>query len=453
MDDRIESMKRKIKDERRGRIDPVPSLDEVASAPEGKSSGEAGENGPSGTIDRSEHLKYLNEHHALQPEEIMAGAGRGALIKRWISPLVRSVTGNLTARWNAFTAVLVRFLNEVAERLNRHEHQMRAMNDRIEESRGQLAERMDLLYGKSEGNLTDMEMAVARFRSDLQQCIDRLDAFRETHALQGIRLKEILADLSKDKKRKAPLTPGQADHYLARLVSEDYYHFERLFREKSDHLMEKFKAYAPFFEGCKKVLDLGCGRGEFLTLMAGKGIPAYGLDSNAAMVETCRGKGLDVREQDVIEHLRSMKTGHVDGLFAAQLVEHLPADALREFIALACDRLPEGGKLLVETINPASVYALSRTFYLDFTHVRPVSPEGLKFLLEAAGCRRAEIRLISPVPEEVTLRKLPVERVKDRDELSFISAYNQNIDRLNSLLYGYQEYAVLAEKGGERAGS
>jgi len=447
MDDKIESMKRKIKEERQGSIDPVPSLNEVRSGSMEKPGMDDQGDRLSPPLDQSENLKFLNDHAAIQNEDLLAGYRSGSLIKRLMVPLVRSVAHNFAARWNEFAARLVRFLNEAAGRFNRHEHGMRELHDRMEQNSGHLTERMDLLYGKSEGNLISMEMEIGRLQKEVRHCMEKLDAFRESHTARERQVKEILAELGRGAERKKRIPAKQADAYLERMVSHDNYHFESLFREKSEHLVEKFKAYRAFFENCSQVLDLGCGRGEFLKLMAEQDIQAYGVDSNAAMVEACGSKGLDARQEDLIRHLRSLERGRVEGMFAAQLVEHLSTETLREFVELAYDRLSPGGKLVVETINPESLYALSRTFYLDFTHIKPISPEGLKFLLEAAGFHRLETRFLSPVPEEVRLRKLSVQRVRDREELAFMNTYNKNIDRLNSLLYGYQEYAVLAQKG------
>lgn len=443
MEDKIKSARQKIKDENRGDMDPIPSLEKI----KGKA-GEREENRKFPLIDGSENLKFINENADFQSDEIVREFRKGSFAKRCLAPIIQPISRAILIPWTAFAAHLVRFLNEVSGYLNRHEHKIKEFYDRIDENNQHLLDRMDLLYNKNEENILSLERDIARLEKEVHVCTEQLNAFKATHSVQGRKVKELLASLSAVQKRGKRLAPDTARAYLKELESQEYYGFENLFREKTEILLAKFKAHVPFFDACTHVLDLGCGRGEFLALMAEKGIQAYGVDSNAEMVTECRKRGLKAEEQDILDHLRSLKQGAVDGMFAAQLVEHLPLAAVREFMELAFDRLAPGGKLLVETINPESVYALSRTFYLDYTHIRPMHPEGLKFLLESIGFTRAEIRLLSPLPEDIQLRKLPLDRVKDKEELSFISTYNKNIDRLNSLLYNYQEYAVLVQKNG-----
>ena len=144
--------------------------------------------------------------------------------------------------------------------------------------------------------------------------------------------------------------------------------------------------------------------------------------------------GIEVVEQDAVEHLAGLEAGAVDGIVVSHVVEHLPAAALVHLIGVAGDKLTDGGVLIVETPNPESLLAGSVNFHRDPTHVRPVHPDTLAFLCESAGFNEIEIRRLSPVPPR---HMLPVPAEGDLSRI---------VTQLNDLLYGYQDYAVIARK-------
>ena len=119
------------------------------------------------------------------------------------------------------------------------------------------------------------------------------------------------------------------------------------------------------------------------------------------MVARCRQKGLAVEEADLFSFLRSRPEGSLGGVTAFQVVEHLPADALLPLVELAVSRLAPGGRLLLETVNAESVYAM-KWFWMDLTHVRPVPAPSLGRLMEACGLRDVTIDWRSPVPPEAS---------------------------------------------------
>ncbi|HHS97027.1 MAG TPA: class I SAM-dependent methyltransferase [Chloroflexi bacterium] len=144
--------------------------------------------------------------------------------------------------------------------------------------------------------------------------------------------------------------------------------------------------YVPFFSRCGRVLDIGCGEGQFLELLGAEGIDAQGLDIDPGMVERCRQKGLDVVEADLFDYLpRHRET--FDGIFCSNLIEHLSAEEAVQFVRLAFDALQEGGVFLIATPNPASLIVHLHEFWRDATHVRPYARHLLEFLLFQAGFR------------------------------------------------------------------
>ncbi len=174
------------------------------------------------------------------------------------------------------------------------------------------------------------------------------------------------------------------------------------------------------------VLDVGCGRGEFLRILSAEGIPASGVESNPVTVAACRAGGLDVEEADALDALGRRAPGSLGAVVAFQVVEHWPPEAIFRFLQQARRATSPGGVLVLETVNTDSLSAL-RSFYLDPTHVRPVPPEALKFLAEAAGFSDARIEYRSPLP--------PSERLEERSD---------NDRKLNALLFGAQDYALIA---------
>src|SRR6188472_231332 len=125
-------------------------------------------------------------------------------------------------------------------------------------------------------------------------------------------------------------------------------------RGSTADVRERQRPYVDDFRGAAPVLDVGCGRGEFLGLLREAGIEARGVDADADMVAFARGAGLDVVQADAVAYLEGLDDGSLGGVFAAQLVEHLPPAALLRLLQLAARKLRPGGLLVAETINPLS---------------------------------------------------------------------------------------------------
>lgn len=142
--------------------------------------------------------------------------------------------------------------------------------------------------------------------------------------------------------------------------------------------------YLPFFEGCRSVLDIATGRGEFLDVLREAGIPASGVDLDPLMIRTARAAGHDVTEGDAFEFLRA-REGAADGVFSAHFIEHLPSERVIELFALAVRALRPGGRFVVCTPNAASLPTLQRQFWWDATHVRMYDVDLLRFLAAEAG--------------------------------------------------------------------
>lgn len=251
----------------------------------------------------------------------------------------------------------------------------------------------------------------------------------------------------------APATPPDASQPSSaarepagHLDSYKYVCFEDLFRGSREEIRYRLQTYVPVFAGASDVLDVGCGRGEFLGLLEAAGVTARGIDLNHEMVEVCRARGLDVVEGDLVGYLSGLPDGSLGGLIAVQVVEHLEPGYLMRALDLAFQKLRPGSPIVLETINVSSWFAFFSSYLRDLTHVRPLHPETLQFLLTASGFQQARIEYRAPLPEEERLHHVPTTDVESPQVAGLIEVVNLNVDRLNGLLFADLDYAAIAER-------
>jgi O-antigen chain-terminating methyltransferase len=240
----------------------------------------------------------------------------------------------------------------------------------------------------------------------------------------------------------APAPPPAPD-----LDAFKYVGFENAFRGPTDEIARRLESYLPTFAGQSDVLDIGCGRGEFLDLLRAHGISARGLDSNHAMAEACRARGLDVTEADALTYLRGLDDGALGGLFAAQVVEHLPPAYLTALLETAAHKLRPGAPIVLETINPACWVAFFESYIRDLTHVRPLHPETLQYFLRASGFRDVTIAYRSPVDPAGRLRDVAPPAPDTPPLLAdLIDTFNENMATLNGRMFTYMDYAAIGRR-------
>jgi O-antigen chain-terminating methyltransferase len=251
-------------------------------------------------------------------------------------------------------------------------------------------------------------------------------------------LQDQIGRLSAALAEKRNPSPADVAAVLEPLRDWRYERFENRHRGPREEIRRKQEGYLEFFRAGGTIMDLGCGRGEFLELLRERGFRGEGVDLNTQMIGLCRDKGLDVRRADILEALAGTTDGSLDGIFSSQVIEHVSAAHLERLVELAFAKLAPGGTLVLETINPASVFALVQVYFLDLSHRLPVHPLALRFLLESAGF--ADVRVIyGDGLDEEKLKPLP-----PADERTAI--LNDDIDRLNRLLYAAPEYAAVGRK-------
>jgi cyclopropane fatty-acyl-phospholipid synthase-like methyltransferase len=153
----------------------------------------------------------------------------------------------------------------------------------------------------------------------------------------------------------------------------------------------------------------------------------------------CRARGLDVEESDALSFLERQRDGSIGALVAIQVVEHFSPAYLLRFLDAAYRTLRPGAPLVLETINPACWMAFFETYIRDLTHQKPLHPDTLKYLVQAAGFSSVDVQYRAPVGDGDRL-----ERVAGGDALS--NAINAHADKLNARLFSSMDYAVVARR-------
>ncbi len=349
-------------------------------------------------------------------------------LKKLLRPLVKLPLGDLHDRQRVFNLVVLEHL------------------ERLETLRRQQAERVEALDAFVREAL---EEALAHNDALYARADQKLDRYRaEAHDLTAT-LGAALAALEPGaKSRQAAGGDGAAVALAGALDERAYLELERRYRGSEEDVVQRLEVYLPYLREAPRglpVLDLGCGRGEALALLAGAGIPARGVDANARMVARCRERGLEAEEGDLFAVLAAAEEGSLAGVVSFHVVEHLPPAAVDRLVRLAWRALAPGGVLVLETPNPLSVVVAARSFWLDPTHVRPVHPDTLRLLFELAGFDGIEHVELRPYPPherlpELDLAALPASQRELADRV------NRLRDRLDELLFGYQDYALVGRK-------
>jgi O-antigen chain-terminating methyltransferase len=215
--------------------------------------------------------------------------------------------------------------------------------------------------------------------------------------------------------------------------------FTAAFRGGVDDMESRYDELARLFVGCSPVLDIGFGRGEFLRLLRDLEVDAYGIETDPTLVEAARNQGLRAEVGRAVEHLSMVPDDHLGGVVMIQVIEHLTPQHVIDVVQIMADKIRPGGRAVVETVNPMSLFTYAHALWVDPDHVRPVHPNYLRFLFAEAGFATVEKVDRSPVPADESLELLPGD-----DELA--KRLNVNFERINALLFGPQDYAIVATR-------
>ncbi len=333
-------------------------------------------------------------------------------------------------------------------RERRYEATMRVVQHRLATGLGGLSAGLNELSGELEKRSESMGARERRYEAQVNDV-------RSTLAV----MQRAVQTFKRELEHRGPTNEGSVEtagpsRTGSSLDSYKYVGFEDQFRGSQREIRERVATYVPDFEGASDVLDVGCGRGEFLDLLRENGISARGVDINHEMAAICRERGLEATSGDALSYLLAQPDGSLGGLFAAQVVEHLEPDYLMRLLEAAYHKLRPGSKIILETINPACWYAFFSSYIRDVTHVRPLHPDTLQYLVVASGFQRVQLRYSAPFPDESKLQLIPTStkpaasgEAREGDPLSSMAAvFNENVKKLNGLLFTYLDYAAIGER-------
>jgi SAM-dependent methyltransferase len=317
----------------------------------------------------------------------------------------------------------------------------RALTGRLVQAVEALADGLDGLVAAHRGAATVAERERDALRAEVAalqaRCeeleLHRVDVTTDLHRLR----REIASHAPGAAGERAP-APGAPTAEAEPLDAAAYLEFERRFRGSRAEIQQRQRDAVRHVEslagGDAPVLDLGAGRGEWLAVLAEAGVPAYGVDTNAEMAGEAVAAGLDVRTEDALVHLEELPEATLGAVTGFHLAEHLPIPALTRVLDAAYLALQPGGVVVLETPDPTNLGVGTAGFYLDPTHLRPLHPLFLQFLVEQRGFVDVEVHRVHPVDAALAA---PQGGDEPRARV---------VDALAQALFGPQDYVVVGRR-------
>lgn len=290
-----------------------------------------------------------------------------------------------------------------------------------------------------------LEVTTKRALAEIHSQLDSLAALSTTNDIQQnnrvAAIKRELARISQGHTVK-PFAVGSSmpsqttSSTKARNVNTDsfYIDFEDTFRGTREDISRRLQVYLPYLvpfanDAAAHMVDVGCGRGEWLSLLKQHGYNATGIDLNPVMIDACRAHGLQAECADAIDYLSQQPEGSLALVTGFHIIEHLPFETLLALFDAALRALRPDGLIIFETPNPENLKVGACNFYTDPTHLNPIVPEVAQFIARQRGFANAKLLRLHPYPESHML-------VED-SELA---------KRFNAAFYGPQDYSVVAWK-------
>lgn len=263
----------------------------------------------------------------------------------------------------------------------------------------------------------------------------------QNRATLNVQASRLSAFIEAERRHLAKPLEGDALHEIVNQEAKHKYDslsmaFEEVFRGSRDEIKSRQNVYVPFLKehgvGCPAmpILDLGCGRGEWLEVLRDHSLQARGVDDNEAMIARCRLANLEVAQSDALSYLTSLPDNCFGGVTSFHMVEHIPFERTLALVDEALRVLKPGGILILETPNPENILVGTHNFHMDPTHLKPLPSSMLQFFVEARGFCDVQVWRLHPYPESM---RFP-------DDGKGIA------NRLSECLYGPQDYAILGRK-------
>lgn len=332
------------------------------------------------------------------------------------------------------------------ERVRAHElhdsltNETRAKIVDLESTTGDLRARIGIVESSTnnlESSANDLRLTTDATQAEIEKVYQQLQHARTELAMQGRRMALILEEAQR--RLPAPFDQRQ----LEIIANEERNKLDALYAELEDHfrgsreeIKKRFTTYLPHVKSLpitsdRPIVDLGCGRGEWLELLKEEGYRALGVDTNKVLLDRCRERGLEVVDSDVLKYLRGLPDNSVSAITGFHVIEHLQIEVLMTLLDEIVRALHPGGVVILETPNPENVLVGSNYFYFDPTHRNPLPSLLMKLLLESRGLHRIEV---------MNLHAWDQARISGENELTA---------RFNDLFYGPMDYAIAGWKVSE----
>lgn len=394
---------------------------------------------------KRKQAKFQDESEIWDSED--GGRPPREFVRRFTKDFRIPVLGRIFRGINNFIHVnrnitgLIEWNQEIESRTENLETRIENIETRLEEINAwRLPERAGLL----ERNMQDHNNVLGRHENMLSTEFKEVQELLRTVVVE---LSNMKAEITNTHQIPERSVQGKKVEEGATTVSEipsdeylsiDYFDFENRFRGSREYVKNSQMIYVSYFVNRNHVVDLGCGRGEFVELLMEHKIGVKGVDLYAPYAEYCKMRHLPVEQGDAIHFLRQQDS--VDGIFVGQVVEHISTKQIIELCMVAYEKLEDGCYLIMETPNPTSLAIYTEFFYVDPSHKKPVHPLTLQYIAEKQGFSDVQIIYTesSRVPYEIP-------RLSDKEE-GREHEFDVAMQRVSNLLYGSQDYAVIARK-------
>lgn len=384
---------------------------------------------PAGLTQIESSLQYVSANPEVPYYWSFGPAGIKTFLKRIVRKLLRCLLLPIVDMQNRFNSHVANCLNALRDLLNAQAEEIAALKRELSAYREGTIQHLNSIEGRVGG---------------LQQKTDSLD--RQSDAFSASVAKMLMKYRSNEGIPVGQENTGRQHEQKRMEASEsvytilDYFKFQNDFRGTRSVISERQKIYLPYFQNSTgPVIDIGCGRGEFLRLMKDNQIPAFGIDLYPEYEVEGELNDLDIRHGNGIEFLKDSEQ-QFGGIFAAQVIEHISFTQLQDFCAAAYEKLAPGAYLVLETPNPTCLSMFTSSFYIDPTHNKPVHPLLLEYLLKEVGFTDVRTIFTEASRTNIMLPMIESDAIKNLEEV------NQAITMVSNFLYGSLDYAVIARK-------
>jgi 2-polyprenyl-3-methyl-5-hydroxy-6-metoxy-1,4-benzoquinol methylase len=392
-------------------------------------------------------LNFINQHFGYGAlglgDESVPEIKHSPLRKNVIVKVFSSLLQPYVSAGVRFRASVVRLVNELyASREYVHTIAKDDVDARVHEAVESLRKEFENRYLALEAKVTSHESLLHALCTSLSE-IDSVSRGLEA-LLSGDR-----GTIVQDNSGEIALSRERMEEVLG--TDNSYLLLENRYRGSEEEISSRMKPYADRIASLLSrvecdgpVIEIGCGRGELLSLLRENDILSKGIELDAAMVRRCHDKGLEVIDSDALEYLQGLEDNSLPGIVAIQVVEHLSNDYRRMFFDTIMKKVAPDGFLILETINTSTFLPLLQNYFRDPTHIFPLHPDTLRTLLEQSGLEVEEIIYSSEFPEEAKIPLLPSAEGMTFRHQEMIRQLNERFSHLNRLIYGPQDYAIIA---------